>query len=170
VPAFAATHSSVGSLLRDCLPQVRSTFRRFRIPPGDRDDLVQEAALALLRNYDSIENPGAWFVGCLKHKCLHYWRSRRRRLYESIDSGLLEAVAPHSPDSPERDLVRMELRAALGRIDKRCRIMLEMRYLMDCPTTELASAAGCRPTSVGKLTSRCLGALSKALNGDRRSA
>ena len=165
MPPTVAAESQVVDLLRASLPKIRSTLARYRIPASDQDDLVQETALALVRNLDSIENPPAWLVGCLKHKCLHYWRAHRRRLYDSVDTGILEVMAPASSESAERGLARTELRAALGRIDGKCRKMLEMRYLMGCRTSELAVSFGYQPASVGKIASRCLGALTRELNG-----
>lgn len=155
-------------LLEVCLPQIRTTLARFRIPPSDRDDLVQDAALALLRNESCIENPQAWLIGCLRHKCLHYWRARRRQVYDSVDSGILEAIDRRSAASPDRGVIEGELRAALKRIDTRCQKMLQLRYFMDCDTKQVAEQLGYRTTSVGKVSSRCLGALVRAFHDPAR--
>ena len=149
--------------LSNALPQVQSVFRRFHVPVADRDDVLHDALLALLRNSESVEDPPAWLVGTLKFKCLRYWRSRRRCLYDAVDRGLLESLDTPARECPERDAANSELHAALAKIDRRCRNVLELRYFAGCKAKELAERTGYRASSVGKITSRCIGALSRQL-------
>ena len=137
---------------------------RYRIPPEDRDDLVQEAYLALLRRRERIADPAAWLRGALRVACLRYRRALAYRRYEAVDAHLLDAF--HDPTLPEVERRRLmaEVDAALGRLRGRCREVLRCRYGLGCDRFETAARLGCRPGSVGSLEKRCLAALATALH------
>jgi RNA polymerase sigma factor (sigma-70 family) len=84
-------------------------------------------------------------------------------VYDSVDRGVLEVIAGSEGQVAERELEHAELRAALSRIDQKCRNVLALRYFADVATPELAAQLGYRANSVGKITSRCIGALTRQM-------
>lgn len=154
---------SLESFLRGVQPRLKVLFARYRIPPQDTEDILQQALLALIYQRREIREPEAWLLGTLRNKCLLYWRAQRRKLYESVDAALLEAMAkPQPPDQEGTDL-RRDLANAIERLPERCRSLLALRYRQGYEPPELAERLGYSPASINKITTRCLAALTRHL-------
>lgn len=150
-------------LLKKVEPRLKAVLGRHRIPPQDAEDLLQQALLAYLYKQDSILEPEAWLLGTLRNRCLMYWRSRRRRLYEAVDSSLLDSIAePRQPTQEANDLTR-DLDALIGRLPDKCRNLLRLRYGLGCPPPEAARRLGYSSTGIYKIMERCLAALTRQM-------
>lgn len=157
------TEDSLEVFLKVVRPRIRTLFQRYRIPPEDTEDILQQALLALVYQRQAIRDPEAWLQGTLKKKCLVYWRDRRRRLYDAVDDAVLEHVAdPLAPGQESIDL-RRDLANVLERLPQRCRSILALRYRQGYKACELAAQLGYRDASINKLTNRCLAALTRSL-------
>jgi len=149
--------------LHQIRPRLKSLFARYRIPPQDTEDILQAALLALVYQWPGIRDPEAWLMGTLKNRCLLYWRERRRKLYEGVDSTVLDLLAqPCAPEQEHADLVR-DLSAVIGRLPERCQSLLRLRYQLGYEASEVAERLGYSPTSMSKVTTRCLAALLRQL-------
>ncbi len=158
VPAAAIVATLESS--RPALQRVLSTYD---VPPQDAEDLLQEAYLTLLYKWERVECPQAWLIGTLRKKCIMYWRSRRRRLYDAMDAALLDLlVEPARPVQEGRDLCH-DFERALSRLPARCQRLLRLRYVLGLGPNEAALEMGYQPSSIRKVTSRCLAALSREL-------
>jgi RNA polymerase sigma factor (sigma-70 family) len=154
---------SIADFLDRMRPRLKSVFARYRIPPEDAEDLLQQALLAFCRHAGEVRDPGAWLAGVLRHKCLLYWRDRRRKVYEAVDDAVLEWIAePQAPAQQAADL-RCDLANIIDRLPRRCRALLKLRYGLGYEAPELAERLGYRPSSIGKITTRCLAALTRHL-------
>lgn len=166
---------SVELFLERVRPRLKCVFVRYRIPPDDAEDLLQQALLAFVRHSGEVRDPGAWLAGILRHKCLLYWRDRRRKVYDAVDDAMLEWMAkPQEPTQRESEL-RHDLAGMIERLPERCRSLLRLRYGLGYEAPELAERLGYRPSSIGKITTRCLAALTRyliaaGLGGGRRHA
>lgn len=144
-------------------PRLKSLFGRYRIPPQDTEDILQQALLALIYQWPTIRDPEAWLMGTLRNRCLLYWRDRRRKLYEGVDSTFLDLLAePCAPEQEQGDLVR-DLSTVIGRLPERCQSLLLLRYRLGYEASEVAERLGYSPTSMSKITTRCLAALMRQL-------
>jgi len=144
-------------------PRLKTLFARYRIPPEDTEDILQQALIALVYQWQNIRDPEAWLCGTLRNRCLIYWRERRRRLYESVDTSVLEWMAePVSPEQEGADLAR-DLTTAIDRLPHRCRSILKLRYRLGFEPPEVAERMGYKAASIGKVTTRCLAALLRQL-------
>jgi len=153
----------IEEILEDLQPRIQYVFSRFRIPPQDAEDVLQQTLLTYLYKRDSILDAERWLIGTLRNRCLLYWRDRRRRLYTAVDKALLESVA-HSEDSPqERSDILRDLNSALAKIPNRCRNLLWLRYRQGYEPPEAAQELGYRASSIYKVTERCLAALTKSM-------
>jgi RNA polymerase sigma-70 factor (ECF subfamily) len=155
--------SSLEGFLKQARPRLKSTFARYRIPPQDTEDILQQALMALVYHRDGIRDPEAWLLGTVRNKCLLYWRERRRRLYESVDAVVLEAIAEPVGPAQESSHLQHDLAQALERLPERCRSLLWMRYRQGYDPPELAERLGYSPASISKVTTRCLAALTRHL-------
>ena len=62
--------------------------------------------------------------------------------------------------------LRMEhadLDSLIGRLPSRCRSLLQLRFRLGYEAPEIAERLGYRTSSIGKITTRCLAALSREL-------
>lgn len=159
-PAPATRPEELFETLR---PKLRLTLAQVRIPPQDAEDLVQQAFVALLIHWDEVRDPHAWLLGALRNGCRLYWRERRRRVYEAVDVASLEWLAPPEPPYQLHREFSSDLCSALSQLPKRCRAILQLRFLYGLNVSEVAAVLGYRPTSIGKLTIRCLAQAQKAL-------
>jgi RNA polymerase sigma factor (sigma-70 family) len=153
------------SLLARLRGQADWVRRRYGIPLEDAEDLIQQTLLAYLQKSPAIECPEAWLVGAYRRECLMYLRRRQRRLYEAIDTTLLEACAPSEAPSQEQTQLLRDVESAIDKTPSRCRNILRLRYRLGFATEEIADELGYRATSVRKIASRCLAALTRRVVG-----
>lgn len=144
-------------------PRVQYLLHRYRIPPVEAEDLMQQALLAMLYKKEQIRNPEAWLLGAVKNKCRLYWRSERRRLCDAVDLALLEWLSEVGKPSQEQAELRRDLEVLIRQLPERCRSLLRLRFGLGYESDEVASALGYRPSSVRKVTHRCLASLARSL-------
>jgi RNA polymerase sigma-70 factor (ECF subfamily) len=150
-------------LLESIEPQMARLLLRFQIPRQDAEDLVQDALLALVTKASMINNREAWLLGTLRNRCLLYWRSRRRQFWEAMDETLLAEIAGGADVNQTACAARQDLRSAIGKLPKRCRSILRLRYGLDCDNAEVAERLGYQQSSIRQITNRCIAALTTQL-------
>ena len=153
----------IEEILEDLQPRIKYVFSRFRIPPQDAEDVLQQTLLTFLYKKDTIENAEKWLIGTLRNRCLLYWRDRRRRLYTAVDKALLESVARSESAPQERSDLLRDLNTALASVPNRCRSLLWLRYRQGYEPPEAAKELGYRASSIYKVTERCLAALTRSM-------
>lgn len=153
----------VETLLVGLRPKMERILWHYRIPPQDAEDLVQEILTSFVRRFDNVQNSEAWLVSALKYQCLLYWRRRRKRLYQAVDSALLDALAEPQPSPAQRYDQAHDLANLLPKIPPRCRKVLELRYGLGMTPKELASKLGYQHSSISNIVRRCLAALTAKL-------
>jgi RNA polymerase sigma-70 factor (ECF subfamily) len=151
-------------LLQQCRPQLTRVLSRFRVPPQDAEDLLQETFVILISRWDSVRCPEAWLVGTLRNRCIIYWRRQRARIDEAMDSALLEVLAQPEPPPQEKAELRRDLAAAVGRLPRRQRCLLSLRFAYGCTSQETGERLGYGAGSVRKMTQRCLSRLTADLS------
>jgi RNA polymerase sigma factor (sigma-70 family) len=154
--------ADLAGLLRRLSPALEAILRRFRIPPDDADDVVQQALLQYVRKRSQVRAPEPWLRGALRNECRMYWRSRTRSLTVTVDQALLDVVAGSS-EEPERAILRRSLGRWVALLPYNCRSLLRLRYTLELDVQEIAARSGYRPSSVDKVTRRCLEVLSRKM-------
>lgn len=143
--------------------KLKRVLARYRIPSDDAEDVLQDSLVALVYRWDRVRDPEYWLLGTLKRHCLMYWRTRRRRLYSTVDSTILECLSqPVAPSQEAADL-KCDLENLIGRLPSRCRSLLQLRFGLGYEPQEAAQRLGYRASSIGKITTRCLAALTREL-------
>jgi RNA polymerase sigma factor (sigma-70 family) len=157
------TSSAIEESIRVAGPRLKWVLARYRIPVEDAEDLLQQTFLALVDQWEEVREPERWLIGTLKRQCLMYWRRQRRRFYSAVDEAILDLLS--SPEAPpqEKAALQADLDALLQRVPPRCREVLELRFRLGYDPSEVAEKLGYRASSIGKITHRCLAALSRAL-------
>ena len=154
--------TSLEEALRSIRPRLKALFARYRIPPQETEDILQQALLALVHHHHVIRDSETWLLGVLRNKCLLYWREHRRALYETVDAAVLELMAQPMPPAQEAADRRRDLENALERLPERCRALLSLRY-QGYETSEVAARLGYSQASISKTTKRCLAGLTRSL-------
>lgn len=154
---------SFEEFLRRMEPRLKRLLGQYHIPPEDAEDVLQQTLLALLYQWERVRDPESWLLGTLKRHCLMYWRNSRRQIYTAVESTVLEWLSDPVAPSQERSDMLCDLESLLGRLPSRCRSLLRLRFRMGFEPTEIARVLGYQPSSIGKITHRCLAALSREL-------
>ena len=129
----------------------------------DAADIFQEVCLELLREVAKIRDPGAlpkWLITVTSHKCFQRMRERQRFVQAPAEE-ILEGVAADSEDALgvlaecERE---QTLREALGRLNDRCRRLVNLLFFEEAPRPykEVAEILKIATGSIGFIRQRCL--------------
>jgi RNA polymerase sigma factor (sigma-70 family) len=163
IPESTESSDSFEEFLRGVEPRLKRLLAIYRIPTEDAEDVLQQALLALLYQWERVRDPESWLFGTLRRHCLMYWRTHRRRIYSAVDSTLLEWLsAPAAPSQERLDLL-CDLENLIDRLPARCRRLLRLRFRLGYEPQEVARQLGYQASSIGKVTTRCLAALSREL-------
>jgi RNA polymerase sigma factor (sigma-70 family) len=154
---------SLEELLNRLQRRLERILFRYQIPPEDSEDVLQEAVLTLIYKRTKIRDPEAWLVATLRNRCLMYWRSKRSRLYDAVDANILELVAKPGGAPQESHEIQADLERAISELPDRCRSLLRLRYGLGYKPAEVAARMGYQASSIRKITSRCLAALTRQL-------
>jgi RNA polymerase sigma factor (sigma-70 family) len=144
-------------------PKLKRLLAVYRIPSEDAEDVLQQALLALVYQWERVRDPESWLFGTLKRHCLMYWRMHRRRIYSAVDTTILEWLSEPIAPSQERADLLCDLENLIERLPSRCRSLLRLRFGLGYEPLEVAHKLGYRASSIGKITTRCLAALSREL-------
>lgn len=159
----ASSSSALEPFLKAMGPKMKRLLASHRIPIDDAEDVLQQALLALIYQWDDIRDAELWLLGTLRRHCLMYWRTHRRRLYSAVDSTILEWLSQPVAPAQERSDLLCDLRQMIGRLPPRCRSVLELRFQLGYEPAEVAQRLGYRDSSIGKVTNRCLAALAREM-------
>ena len=162
-PGDSFEKESFDDFLKKVEPRLKRVLATYRIPTDDAEDVLQQTLLALIYQWDRVRDPECWLLGTLKRHCLMYWRTNRRRIYSTVDSTILEWLSEPVAPSQERSDLLCDLQNLLGRLPSRCRSLLHLRFRLGYEPVEVARRLGYRASSIGKITTRCLAALSREL-------
>jgi RNA polymerase sigma factor (sigma-70 family) len=132
-------------------------------------EIFQDVFTTLLESLPRLEQPDrlhAWLVTTAKRKTWHaIKRARSAFPFAGAGGEGREDETPDIPDTallPDATLEQLErqhlVRAALGRMDERCRSLLSLLFYRDEPPAyaEIAAALGVPEGSIGPTRARCL--------------
>ncbi|HRC87527.1 MAG TPA: sigma-70 family RNA polymerase sigma factor [Thermoanaerobaculia bacterium] len=162
-PTSAREDRNFDQFLREVQPKLAQILARYRIPAQDAEDVLQETLLTYVHKYDEVRNPEAWLVVTLRNRCLIYWRRKRKQFYQAVDTAILELLSEPEAPSQQRAELHYDLERLIAHLPDRCQSLLKLRYGLGCSSIEVADRMGYRQSSIRKVTSRCLHALTKEL-------
>lgn len=150
--------------------------RRAGLSEEQAADVFQEVFLTLLQKIDEIEQPDkirSWMVTTAKFKTWGIIRGSKGFYSPETEEEMEAEMASIVDKSPLADELLVELeeqhliRAALEKLEERCRTILSMIYLRDTAASyvEVGAAIGVGETSISPMRSRCLKKLEKILSG-----
>jgi RNA polymerase sigma factor (sigma-70 family) len=127
--------------------------RRFRIPEGEIEPLVQDTFVAYLTDPAAVRDVRGYLVGTICNRCRKYW-SRHDRERTIFRDAALDGIETDNR-AVERILDRLALDSALARLQPRCREVLT-RYYRDHESVEsIAAAFDTKAAYIHKLLHGC---------------
>ena len=137
----------------------------------DRDDVLQDIAVAVLESfpsYDPARPFTAWAIGVARNQVRLYLRRRRRdRLV--FDEATIACLADAFGEIDADQVRRLDvLRECLAMLANRARGLCQLRYEQDLKPAAIADRVGMTPNSVAKALQRIRDQLRECL--DRRAS
>lgn len=126
--------------------------RRFRVPPGDAENLIQEVFVSYLSTAQEIRDVRSWLLGAISNASRHYWRSRGRT--ESLPEDLDKKSDPRS--TADKLATSLTVRETLAHLQEKCRETLRLRYFEGCSAAEVAKELDTTNRYAEKLIHTCL--------------
>lgn len=130
-----------------------SVVRDFR----ERDDLLQEVAVAVLESFDRYDRSRPfvpWAIGIARNR-VGTWLRTRHRARVTFDSVAVERLAAAFAAIPADDYRRLDrLGECLGLLDGRARKLCELRYRDDLKPAAIAPLVGMTANTVAKALQR----------------
>ncbi len=142
------------NLLTSAQPALLKVLAFNRIPPEDREDILQDALLAAWRRWSEIQDPKAWLMGTIRHMCAIYWRKRRECPVDPVPPEILVLLSEPQAGEQEARAAASDLNRLLLSLPVRFRRVLVYRYLLGLSVEEVAATLGYQPASVRKVAGR----------------
>ena len=117
---------------------------------SDAQDVAQDVFVQLLRAdaaFRDDEHLKAWLLRVCVNRCRELRRSAWFRRVDQVD--YVDALAAEATeDEALRALVEHPVWAALRALPEKLRVVVQLYYVEECSTDEIANIVGCRPTTV----------------------
>jgi len=128
---------------------------------NEAEDAVQEACVRAWRrraNRRPDTDLRPWFLGIVANQCRETMRSRWWPVIKVAEVTQISDTARGDTDAA------LDLRDAIGRLPYRRRLVIVLRYYLDVPFEEVATAAGCSVDAAKALARRATADLERALS------
>lgn len=130
--------------------------------PHRADDILQDVAVAAMRkfpSYDPSRPFAAWVMGIAKMQILSLRRDRAREAERFRDAVVEDLAAAWEEAQPEAEARGAALARCLGRLDRRARELLDLRYRSAMDPQAIATRLGATSGAVRTALSRLRAAL-----------
>ncbi|HEX7151854.1 MAG TPA: sigma-70 family RNA polymerase sigma factor [Thermoanaerobaculia bacterium] len=127
--------------------------KKFRVPRGDAEGLVNDVFLALLIRGTEVREPRKWLIGAVCHASRGYWRAMSRTL--PLPPDIDDYVDPRSSSSEEQMVDSITVAAALNQLGQKCRDTLHMYYIEGYSAADIAERLDTSPAYVSQLLHHC---------------
>src|SRR2546423_17293 len=142
-------------------------YAAYRVGDGpDAEDITSDAFERALRYRDSFDprkgDPAAWLIGIARRSIDDFYRRRQPTFAEPPE-------AAGSDDIEGETTRRLELAAALARVDERDRELVALRYGADLTARQIGEVLELSTNAVEVALHRALGRLRQLLSEDSAS-
>jgi len=123
----------------------------------DRDDVLQEVAVAVLESFPSYDQTRPftpWAIGVARNQIGLFLRRRRRDRHTFGDDALAAVAAAFSAITVDDVRYLDQLRDCLARLDDKSRRLCELRYGEDLKPAAIAAALAMSANAVSKALQR----------------
>lgn len=117
------------------------------------EDLLQTTLTKMWLAWSRIDEPDRYLWRTMANTYASWWRRRWRGEVPT------DVVPDSGDDADDADLERADLWAAVGRLPRRQRAVLVLRFFLDLSTADVAQVLDCSPGTVKSQTSKALAKL-----------
>jgi RNA polymerase sigma factor (sigma-70 family) len=146
IEPFDAFYATYRLLLR------KIAIRKFEIPAGDVDDLVQDVFATYIVNRANVRDPHAYLIGAICNAARQYWRKHHASPFCAAD---VECGATPAADVIDGVIRNLVLGATLRRLGESCRETLRRFYLDGETTAAIAESRETTANSICRLLNYC---------------
>lgn len=138
----------------------------------DRDDVLQETAVAVMESFhrfDPQQSFVGWALGVARNQAhLHFRRKARQRV--AFDSDAVEALAQAFVEGNEANWKLEHLTECLGSLDEKSRDLCRLRYEHDLKPAAIGDRLGMAANAVAKALQRIRDRLRECVERKTREA
>ena len=149
-----------------CESSIRAYIAAAVRSSADREDLVQQVALAIARRFDEYDPSRsflAWALWLAKSRIIDYYRSQNRK-HALLTDEALERLAEHFTQSQSTTSPRLQtLENCSEKLPQRSRWMIQLRYHDDLSIDKIADAIRSTPGTVRVALFRIRNALAQCI-------
>jgi RNA polymerase sigma-70 factor (ECF subfamily) len=164
--AISAEMGQLAVLWMRAQPATNAFIRSAIFATQDAEEILQDVAATVVEKYDQFDQSRPftpWVIGIARLKVLEYLRSRSRDRHV-FDSDTLALIADaHAQTSATYEERKQALAKCMKRLQGRGSKAIEMRYLREMKTPEIAERLGISSNAVFILLHRTRLALSKCI-------
>jgi RNA polymerase sigma factor (sigma-70 family) len=137
----------INALLARLRPRLSALVAAIGIPERDREDLVQDALVALISQWRVIHDPDRWLLGTLRNRCRRYLRRQRfeRKSFAAIDPLQLDLL-PDPAAHQDPDLM-LDVERLVNALPARQRHLLWSFYRLGLTLSEMSDRPGNHPSA-----------------------
>lgn len=148
----AISPSIFAELWMQAYPRVRAYVRTLIRSSYDEDDVMQETAIALAKDFSKYdpERPFAeWAIGYAHYRVLKHFEKTKSDRMTLVDSESVDRLRKNlSIDDDELDARREALRACLGKLPSASQRLIDLRYNVSLKAEQIAEQEGYTVASV----------------------
>lgn len=148
---------------RDFMVQLYHSYKRLMyseiskitVNSWDTEDVLHSVIVKLIKRVDYLQTlPESrlinYIISASKNTALNHIRDQKRGATQSFEDTFddYEDQAPQLDDRLQFQELKSDAITALKSLDEKSRRVLEMKYILDLPDEEIASALGIKPESV----------------------
>ncbi len=146
-PEFERIYTTYAPLLR------RIAMRKFQVPRGDVDELVQDVFATYLTHAARVRELRPYLIGGICNAARQYWRERDAQREVFCDA---DPARASSDDAPLESLIRnMMMSAAFSQLGPSCRETLRRFYLDGESAISIAASRETTQNSIHQLLNYC---------------
>ncbi len=139
------------------LPKVAAFVGSMVYDVTDRDDVLQDCAVAAMASfdrYDASRSFAGWAIGIARNQIRLYFRRKSNDPHVFDDDALDVLVNAFARARPEEDRKLSKLEACVEQLEGRSRELCEYRYANDLKPAAIAGKVGMTPNAVAKSLQR----------------
>lgn len=127
--------------------------KKFRIPAGDAEALVNEVFTSYLIRCAMVRDPKRWLIGAVCHASRGYWRTVLKT--DPLPPNIDDYADPRPNDTEEAIVDRVTIARAINQLAPKCREVLRLFYAEGYSANEIATILDTSPGYVMQLLHNC---------------
>lgn len=161
IPPLSASQKQAATALYNTYKGLMlHTVRTLTSVAEDREDIIQDSIIALMRNIDTISSldrckTAAYIVLTIRRTYYNRAKKDGRMVSVPLEADSLSYATDVLADTAQMDSdARLDVMALMDALPPYDRMILEAWYLEGCSAEQLASKLNCKPGSIRMILSR----------------